>query len=1017
MQDIGKNTEHRTQNTEHRTQIICLNHLEIGISQRARNIVARFFIALFVMGLAIPCQADNQSSVMQKIIAQQSVPSSNLFLVSKGFESVVRDVDAYLAEAKKGQIPAKDVHVVVQQQKGLLMEMDGDIVKALSEEGERLKQQGFLLKQHEVFVQRYRQNMDGLLKALEQIIKANDDQLTSEIESALKFIPQLIPQKETPEPYPSLPQPPANVLSIRPPMESVTIDESMSSFEEDIEKNKKQLAPSMQSAPLDMSALLSETPDIQITPEIKQLAEKLGHDPTRIFEWVYNNIDYIPYYGSFKGSQHTLLEKSGNDWDTCSLLMALYRASNIPCRYVRGVIRMDIETAKNWVGVNDAGTTYDVFHRSGYPIKNLLSNDGQRTLGFDKLEHVIVEAYLPYGNYRGIQNDSTEKIWIPLDPSFKEYEYIEGNLNARNVSFATSTYYAKVQESSPVEYYKTQLIGNQDEMRLTRQIKQKSLEFLPERLPYYGSNKGNKGIYYSYCIWRGMLDVLTSLEERHRFRIFAGAGYSEVETMLSFPNAYGKRLILSYEPATDEDKKVIEEGHFYLAKFKAILSLDGKRIAEGKKELTANEIGRTEWAGIYPIHPACREEDPTGNGFMGKVDKFTPVIIGGWHTFVVDTDGDMKELIQRRIEGITEGADSEIIGEILHITGLRYFNECEKQAKDVASLNHYYYQPRPISAILSQRISPIMLAGNITGFELTNEFIDAGLWNEKYSVMLFPSGRGDDMNEDKLHNLVRLISTNKSCFEHKVLEDSFDVPAVSAVKILQLANEKGIPIRYITADNISVLNGMDISDGAKKEIRDSLTKYPKRVVIVPEKEFEYYDYVGTGFIVEDPEIGNGTYMLVGYLRGGATAVGLCRAKWITEGKYATKEEVEARLQKVKDYFEKYPTVGLSEDFHMFMQKELTESGYLEKYRWYNEINKYITNQLGETKEWKAYEANPNNETWANAHNASLFEAKGYVDSLYPNAFYEMPWFAQRGFFLVPGSFILQYFSPWFQYWP
>jgi hypothetical protein len=495
----------------------------------------------------------------------------------------------------------------------------------------------------------------------------------------------------------------------------------------------------------------------------------------------------------------------------------------------------------------------------GYPIASLLSSDRQRLLGFDKLEHVIVEAYLPYGNYRGIQNDTTEKIWIPLDPSFKEYEYTEGNFDARDINFATVTYYAKVHEASTVEYYKTQLTGNQDEMRLIRQIKQKRFDFLPERLPYYGNNRDkNKDIYYSYCIWRGILDVLNSLEERHRFRIFAGAGYSEIETRLSFPTAYGKRLILSYEPATDEDKKTIEDRHFYLAKFKAVFRLDGEKIAEGKNELITSDIGRIEWAGIYPIHPARREEDPTGDGFIGKVDKFTPITIGGWHAFVVDTDGDTEKLIHERIKGITESNNNDIIGEVLHITGLRYFNECEKQAKDTVSLNHYYYQLRPTSAILSQQVSSIMLAGNITGFELTKETIDADLWDVKYGAILFPSGKKDSMEKNKKHNLVRLINANGSYFEHKVLENSFNVPAVSAVKIVQLANEQGIAIRYITANNISLLDGMDMSNADKKDIRDSLTENPKQVAIIPEKRLNIMTGLELGILwrILRQEMGN-----------------------------------------------------------------------------------------------------------------------------------------------------------------
>src|SRR5207248_3207584 len=64
-----------------------------------------------------------------------------------------------------------------------------------------------------------------------------------------------------------------------------------------------------------------------ITPEIQALARGLENDPVRIFYYVNNYIDYVLYFGSKKGAQLTLLEKSGNDFDQSALLVALLRAA------------------------------------------------------------------------------------------------------------------------------------------------------------------------------------------------------------------------------------------------------------------------------------------------------------------------------------------------------------------------------------------------------------------------------------------------------------------------------------------------------------------------------------------------------------------------------------------------------------------------------------------------------------------------------------------------------------------
>ena len=79
-------------------------------------------------------------------------------------------------------------------------------------------------------------------------------------------------------------------------------------------------------------------------------AAELNNHPLTIHNWVRNNIEYLPTYGSIQGSDLTLLSKRGNAFDTASLLIALYRAANIPARYVYGTVELQVDQAMNWVG-------------------------------------------------------------------------------------------------------------------------------------------------------------------------------------------------------------------------------------------------------------------------------------------------------------------------------------------------------------------------------------------------------------------------------------------------------------------------------------------------------------------------------------------------------------------------------------------------------------------------------------------------------------------------------------------
>jgi transglutaminase-like putative cysteine protease len=153
-----------------------------------------------------------------------------------------------------------------------------------------------------------------------------------------------------------------------------------------------------------------DTEDARITPEIRALAAELGHDVTAIYQYVRNQIAFEPYYGSRKGALLTLWERSGNDIDTASLLIALLRASDHPARYVRGTIAIDAGQAQNWVGnAPDLDTAARIFAKGGVPVS--VSEDERLVK-----EHVWVEVQV-----RGAGAAARE--WVALDASFKQFDY------------------------------------------------------------------------------------------------------------------------------------------------------------------------------------------------------------------------------------------------------------------------------------------------------------------------------------------------------------------------------------------------------------------------------------------------------------------------------------------------------------------------------------------------------------------------------------------------------------------
>ena len=112
------------------------------------------------------------------------------------------------------------------------------------------------------------------------------------------------------------------------------------------------------------------------------LAASLEHNPVKIYNWVYENIEFQDYEFSRKNSLTTFYTKKGNEWDQTSLLITLLRIAKIPARY-------------GYSGVNNI---------------------------------VYCEVYASQTSYRGICH-SDKKGWTALFPWHKEYEIVHKGLD------------------------------------------------------------------------------------------------------------------------------------------------------------------------------------------------------------------------------------------------------------------------------------------------------------------------------------------------------------------------------------------------------------------------------------------------------------------------------------------------------------------------------------------------------------------------------------------------------------
>ncbi|MBE9561265.1 MAG: hypothetical protein IMF12_00195, partial [Proteobacteria bacterium] len=159
-----------------------------------------------------------------------------------------------------------------------------------------------ILQRHQTAVATYQQHLATLLANLEAIIMVkNKGQLHDKVAKALKHLQPLQKQGKYPKFDPN--NLPFNVPDgkVRPPLEDK--QELKKLFPaKPIKLAATTLLPEMlAAATIPDSSYLEATEDVQITPEIDALALELGHNPVKIYNWVHDNIKFIPTYGSIQG--------------------------------------------------------------------------------------------------------------------------------------------------------------------------------------------------------------------------------------------------------------------------------------------------------------------------------------------------------------------------------------------------------------------------------------------------------------------------------------------------------------------------------------------------------------------------------------------------------------------------------------------------------------------------------------------------------------------------------------------
>jgi hypothetical protein len=612
---------------------------------------------------------------------------------------------------------------------------------------------------------------------------------------------------------------------------------------------------------------LAPNEDVQMTPEIQALAASLGNQPLKIYDWVRNNVEFVPTYGSVQGSQMTLEAKRGNAFDISSLLIALLRSAGVSARYATGTIEVPIDKVMSWVGgAASPQVAQQLLGQGGVPNVGLASGGAITRI---RMEHVWVEAFVDYLPSRGAIHHAGDT-WVPLDAAFKLHNFTSKSSlftdNPINTVLQPGDHLFDVDESlgkitnvddSVLDDRFADWVTRSDEYSLTHGvggtvdgllggsaiIPQTSTTFAGS-LPYPVVTRG-----------AGVSTLPGDLRHSVTLNGFASdsdraQGTPAFSVKLSLPALNSRRLSLGFEPATQADADTLNAARataagslpIYLVNVVPVVRLDGVEKGRG---------GGVRMGSSYSVDVVLQDtQGPTTIPYQ--------VVAGDEIVAGITGNGVSREVVAKRFaQNPVNNAP-----EYLHQVGLHYWAECDHLGGIAARPLGVHMLRLPSVGLFSSLLTASYLFGAPTSGIYQSRIMDV-----KQSLI---GAAGVD--PAKVIAFVKQSGVQGSYLEGSVFDqlEGRSQPAIrgiSAIHLIATAAELKIPIYRITPVNsAAVLPLLQLSSAVEGDITTALSQ--GKTVMVPERSFRYGSWSGVGYIIQDETTGAGAYLISGGANGG-----------------------------------------------------------------------------------------------------------------------------------------------------
>jgi len=569
------------------------------------------------------------------------------------------------------------------------------------------------------------------------------------------------------------------------------------------------------------SADLAADTTVVLTPDIVAQAKSLGNSPAALFAYVYNNIQFVPYYMLVQNSESVLWSGKGNDADQATLLIALLRAAGIPARYASGYINVPVADAISWLGVKDKATAFAFLN-----FNTIVTDQGS---SFNIL-HVWAEAWLntPRGN-----------AWVPMTPSIKRQTFQPG-ITIPEPAFDRTKFLSSVQTQLSSEIYAAQVLAafqqaypGQDfsAMPYTGTITPLSGDTLPS-FPYPPLRISARG---------------PSLPS-HTIGVLMGAGSTQYfSSTVPMPQVSTGSLTVGFIPATANDQSIIN-------KFGGLANTPAGMVNLFPQLLVNEQVVATGTVEISYGSEFVLRVTHTESYATSPTDVLNHGVVAGENIAITVGYNQISEpLIASRIDallGQLPTADPNLVSrELVAIAGLRYFERVEQEKQRVFTPLQI---ASPLPFVEECATSASVKVTNL--FDLPFLVTPADLLMDAQQL----AGRGYDLNAQGTESLLvpgdvnasRAFEAASSSLENEIWEELALTPSISTIKALQLNGQAGVPTLVLNSSNAASLSNVDAPSAITKSVASDIKSGSTDTI--SEQATVFGAWTGFGWIVEGP---------------------------------------------------------------------------------------------------------------------------------------------------------------------